>query len=149
MRKIQRRFSIDMLAQIEMTIRTGSGFPAFTFAQPVTLYTFIIAAKNDGEVMWEVSPASMQPFRAARARFKAIPLADADSEFFERVHNAANAARASDLPLRAITYGEIPEGYRQRQDAMQLQGGATYNVIMIAKEGHATATFIAGSEPAS
>lgn len=129
-----------MFDRLNLELSHEDGVPRFTFAHPVTIYMFIVVEKDVGKV-WEFSPTEMQPSKVARAQFTHIPLADVHPETIKQLGELANREGGFDKPVATIKYGVVPAGYREDVSPQRLKHGSSYNVMMIGKEGHASATF--------
>jgi hypothetical protein len=130
-----------MLEKIGLAVVNNDDELTFTLARPLIIYTVIVAKKEGGDVIWHVTPAAMERGNIRWSRTQLTPLAESTYDLIADVQKAADDAPLIEKPIRTITYGRLPPDYKQRTPAPRLNLGISYNVIVIGKEGHATATF--------
>ncbi len=111
----------------------------FRFLPQPTGISVLIVANAKEEILWRLSPVQMQPINALNAQLTSIPPVP-DEQITPLIPFELGNYR----PLEEVIYGEVPDGYKERQGASPLEPGEKYCVTCFG-EGldHSGAFFLA------
>jgi hypothetical protein len=112
------------------------------FSEPLGLYVLAVATAR-GDIVWKVTPLAFRRNEFVSGAFlsvdpQAVPVAI--QKYVEEMRDVATSN--ADVPqLQAVIYGEVPDGYKERDPARALERGTKYHVIAMGSSGDATAVF--------
>jgi len=122
----------------------------FTFASPISILTAVVSQTSGDHVVWQIiaeefQPISEQGWEVSSSRV--WPAEEAPPQIVELLQATARRTqkeldvRGPRKPLtRMLRCGQAPPGYRSEVPFAGFQPGS-YNAIIFAEQGHATATF--------
>lgn len=137
---------MQMFREIAVEVVIGSKI-VFRFAEPMSVETLDVANAFE-DVLWDIIAAEFRSVPVLHASFRTWPINDAPPEMLallkevqERHDRELAAEGPRKPPLSAITYGELPAGYREDSPAKVLVSGE-YNVLFFAEQGRGSSRFI-------
>lgn len=104
------------------------------FSRPVSLYVLAVATA-EGEIVWKISPSGMignETIKAAVLSVEPALTPDALQRYVD-----VSVAPA----VEAVSYGVVPDGYKERAAARPLTPATRYHVVAMASGADATAAF--------
>ena|ERR1041385_1146274 len=115
-------------AMINLKVSFVDGKVVFDFGDdPIGFFTLFVASSRD-ETMWDVTPLSVQPVSVLESKMFGVrvPQEIGDAMLKQILPDTEDEPR---YPLvHRVTYGQVPEGYREAVKAVPLIHGETYCV---------------------
>lgn len=111
------------------------------FSRPVSLYVLAVATV-EGEIVWKISPSGMMGNETIKAAVLSVEPAltpDALQRYVEEVRDGNSVSVAP--AVEAVSYGVVPDGYKERAAARPLMPATRYHVVAMASGTDATAAF--------
>jgi hypothetical protein len=113
---------------INLKVSFVDGKVVFDFGDdPIGFFTLFVASSRD-ETMWDVTPLSVQPVSVLESKMFGVrvPQEIGDAMLKQILPDTEDEPR---YPLvHRVTYGQVPEGYREAVKAVPLIHGETYCV---------------------
>lgn len=103
-------------------------------ANPIVALSGLIAARQQGgELSDQTATAALEALRELGHSWKEVGGASGQPATREGRHGAAGS-RSAWAGVSRVSYGEIPDGYRQLQEPRPLAGGESYSVVVLGAE---------------
>ena len=119
----------------------------FRFAEPLSILTLTVTSPSTDDVQWELIHDGFKPVETGESSFQVWPIDQAPAWALRAIEevSAREAARIEKsgpyIPSReALSYGEVPAGYREELAAKRLAPGK-YNLIVFAEQGNVAVLF--------
>jgi len=118
----------------------------FRFGSALSI-TLLVVSNAADETLWEFIAEEFRPVPVEGGTFRSWPINDAPpgmlallAELQERADRELEEHGPHKSPLREVTYGMLPVGYREKTPASVLVPGE-YAVLIFAEQGNASARF--------
>jgi hypothetical protein len=126
-----------MFREVAVTVEVGSARATFEFALPLSILGLVVT--QDDATVWEFEAVEFRPM--VPGEIQAWRIDEAPPEVLEMLKMAQSRLdrRLQDAgplkpPIRAITYGAVPPGFRETVPAQALSPGR-YHLSVSAEQG--------------
>ncbi len=112
---------------MNIRVTRSNGKVVFEFGTPSRFDVFVVSNAHE-TVFWELKPSYLQPVNVTTGFTAGVRVPEAVAKLIER---QAGSDDDNDVPkVSRVTYGEVPEGYREITKAAPLHAGETYALLV-------------------